>query len=60
MVRRVPPITSLPADPWTVAQPVEATRMRYCLALMLKGIKAGGIPAAAGWDVQPRRGREAW
>lgn len=60
MVRRAPPITTLPADPLPVAQPFAATRKRYCLALMVKGIKAGGMPAAAGWDVQPRRGREAW
>jgi antitoxin ChpS len=35
-------------------------RKRYSLARMLKGMKPGDMPAAAGWDVDPPAGREAW
>jgi antitoxin MazE len=36
------------------------TRKRYSLAQMLKGMKPGDMPAAPGWDSEPRKGREAW
>lgn len=60
MVRRVPPITTSPANLRSIGQPVVPTRERYCLALMLKGMKAGDMPAAPGWDGEPRKGRETW
>lgn len=60
MVRRVPPITTLPADPRPAVQAVAPTRKRCSLVLMLKGMKAGDLPAAPGWDGEPRKGRETW
>ena len=36
------------------------TRKRYSLAQMLKGMRLGDMPAAPGWDSEPRKGREAW
>ena len=60
MVRHVPPITTLPADPRPVAQPAAPTRERYSLVQMLKGMKAGDMPAAPGSDGELRRGRELW
>ena len=60
MVRRVPPITTLPADPRPVVQPAALTRKRYSLALLLKGMKTGDMPAAPAWHSESRKGREAW
>ena len=36
------------------------TRKRHTLAGLLKGMKPGDMPAAAGWDGMPQAGREVW
>ena len=35
-------------------------RKRHTLAGLLKGMKPGDMPAAAGWDGTPTAGREVW
>ena len=35
-------------------------RPQYSLAQLLRGMKPGDMPAAPGWDAEPRKGREAW
>ena len=60
MVRRVPPITTKPADLRQTVPTELPTRKRYCLALTLRGMKAGDMPTAQGWDGELAKGREAW
>lgn len=35
-------------------------RPQYSLAQLLRGMKPGDMPTEAGWDTEPRTGREAW
>lgn len=35
-------------------------RKRYALADLLRGMRAGDMPAADGWDAAPPAGREVW
>ena len=39
---------------------IAPARRRYSLADMLKGMKAGDMPTAPGWDADKPKGREAW
>jgi antitoxin ChpS len=37
-----------------------ASRPRYTIEQLTKGMRAGDMPTAEDWDAMPPRGREAW